>query len=191
MSESTSCTGKLESIFDHGKIDMMIKVWETDLNLTGNTDDTSGESYQEEARHNATLTKLILPPGDRVDDFDNEPVVQVFKENGIKTLFDFACLTPKLIDDLVSEWQLMTFLNDAVLGIPNLAPILHLMRSIHKDTGPNKVMWDKYFKEIRTRVMKYNLSECFSSGQNFCGKKHKNPPTNKADFCKPGSSKFY
>jgi hypothetical protein len=31
---------------------------------------------------------------------------------------------------LISKWQLMSFLNDAVSGVPNLAPILHLMRSI-------------------------------------------------------------
>ena len=93
--------------------------------------------------------------------------------------------------NLISEWQLMTFLNDAVSGIPNLAPILHLMRSIHKDTGPNKVMWDEYLEEIRNRAMKYDLSKCFSLDQNFCGKKHKNPPTSEMDFCKPRSSKLY
>jgi hypothetical protein len=86
MSESTSSTDESESFFDYGKIDTMIKVWETDLNITDNTDDTSGESYQEEARLNSILTKLILPTGVMVDDFDNEPVIQVFKENGIKTL---------------------------------------------------------------------------------------------------------
>jgi hypothetical protein len=79
---------------------MMIKVWETDLDLTDNTDDTSGESYQEEARLNSILTKLILPTGVMVDNFDNEPVIQVFKENGIKTLSDFACLTPTVINNL-------------------------------------------------------------------------------------------
>ena len=88
MSESTSSTDKSESTFDHSKIDTTIKVWQTDLNLTDNTDDTSGESYQEEVRLNTTITKLILPLGVTVDDFDNEPVIQVFKENGIKTLFD-------------------------------------------------------------------------------------------------------
>jgi hypothetical protein len=38
--------------------------------------------------------------GVSVNDFNNKPVIQVLKENGIKTLFDFACLTPTMIDDL-------------------------------------------------------------------------------------------
>jgi hypothetical protein len=41
---------------------------------------------------------------------------------------------------------------------------------------------DEYLKEIRMRAMKYDLSECFTSDQNFCGKKHKNPPSNEMDF---------
>jgi hypothetical protein len=53
-----------------------------------------------EAPLNTTLTKLILPPGVSVDDIDNEPVIQVMKENGIKTLFDFTCLTLTLTDEL-------------------------------------------------------------------------------------------
>jgi hypothetical protein len=76
-------------------------------------------------------------------------------------------------------------------AFPTLHPFYILMKSIHKDTGPNKVTWDEYLEEIRTRVMKYNLSKCFSSDQNFCGKKHKNPPTNEMDFCKPRSGKLY
>ena len=42
MSESTSSTDKSESTFDHGKGNnhVTIKVWETNLNLTDNTDDT-------------------------------------------------------------------------------------------------------------------------------------------------------
>ena len=91
---------------------------------------------------------------------------------------------------LTSEHQLMTFLNDAVSGVPNLTPILHLMNSICKDTGPTRITWNKYLKEIRTRVMKYDLSECFTSDQNFCRKKHKNPPSNEMDFFKPGSGKL-
>ena len=91
---------------------------------------------------------------------------------------------------LISEHQLMTFLNNAVSGVPNLAPILHLMKSIHKDTEPTRITWNEYLKEIRMRVMKYDLSECFTSDQNFCGKKHKNPPSNEVDFCKPRSGKL-
>ena len=91
---------------------------------------------------------------------------------------------------LISEHQLMTFLNDAVSGVPNLAPILHLMKSIHKDTGPTRVTWNEYLEEIRMRAMKYDLSKCFTSDQNFCGKKHKNPPSNDADFCEPGSGRL-
>ena len=49
-----------------------------------------------------------------------------------------ALQTTKL-GTLISKHQLMTFLNDSVSGIPNLAPILHLMKSIRKDSGPKKV----------------------------------------------------
>ena len=85
----------------------------------------------------------------------------------------------------------MMFLNDAILGIPNLAPILNLKKTVFKDTGPNKITLDDYLKEIRNRAMKYDLSECFSSDQNFHGKKCKNPPTNETDFCEPQSGMLY
>jgi hypothetical protein len=86
MSDSTSSMDELESFLDYGKVDMMIKVWETDLNITDNTNDSSGESNQEEARLNSILTKLILPTRVMVDDFDNEPIVQVFKAKGSRHL---------------------------------------------------------------------------------------------------------
>ena len=80
---------------------MMIKVWETNFDFTVNADDPPGESFQDkDAPFNAALTKLILLSGVLVDDFDDEPVIKVMKENGILTLFNFMCLTPTLIDTL-------------------------------------------------------------------------------------------
>jgi hypothetical protein len=35
-----------------------------------------------------------------VDDFDNEPIIQVFKANGIKTHADFAHLIPTMFNNL-------------------------------------------------------------------------------------------
>ena len=133
---------------------MTIKVWETDLNLTDNTDDTSGESYLEEARLNTTLAKLILPAGISVNDFDNKPVIQVLKENGIKTLFDFACLTPTMIDDLsyhpYGKWRPLPILAKCCLKI--LLGLYHhasyeLQRPIHLHLV-NKATFDHYCLHI-------------------------------------------